>query len=124
MKDSQIAHLKGWGPIYAVLAVIGGGGGAAAITDSIPVTNGQFLAWTTEHAAAGHPQSNEAIKVISEGLAAIRTEQTRQQLATAYADKCMASDDALDYIEREITRLEAIYFELTTREYDPRPCPA
>lgn len=124
MKQSQIEHLKGWGPIYAVLVVLGGGGGAAAITDSIPVTNGQFLAWTVEHLTAGHPQSIQAIKEISEGLAAIRTEQTRQQLAAAYADNCNASDDALAYIEREILRLEAIYFALTGREYEPPPCPS
>ena len=115
-------HLKGYGPIYALLVILGGGGGAAAITDNIPVTNGQFLAWTDVHSEGMHAQSTDAIDEINGALAAIQLEQTRAALKTAYADKCKAGGAALEYIDREIARLEALYKILTTLEYDPQPC--
>jgi len=115
-------HLKGYGPIYALLAILGGGGGAAAFTDNFPVTNGQFTAWTAEHSGGMHTQSTEAIDTINDTLVAIQLEQTRASLKTAYADKCRDTGAALEYINREIARLEALYKKLTTLEYDPQPC--
>lgn len=116
-------HLKGYGPIYALLVIVGGGGGAAAITNSIPVTTGQFLAWTQSHNSDMHPQAIEAIEQINGALEAIQLEQTRTSLKKAYADRCSAKGAVQnEYIDKEIERLEAIYFKLTTREYDPPPC--
>lgn len=122
MKQSQKDHVKAYGPFYAVLAVLGGGGGAAAITDNIPVTNGQFKIWSENHTAGVHTQSSEAIDEINLSLNAIMLESVRNQLKAAYADKCHASGAALAYIDREIERLEDVYFKLTKREYDPPPC--
>jgi len=116
-------HLKGYGPTYALLLVLGGSGGAAAITDNFPVTNGQFLAWTAEHSSGMHVQSTDAIKIINDALVAIQLEQTRASLKTAYADKCRTNGGAaLEYIDKEIARLEALYLKLTTVTYDPQPC--
>lgn len=116
-------HLKSYGPIYALLLVVGGGGGAAAITDNIPVTNGQFIAWTKSHNTDMHPQATEAIEKINGALEAIQLEQTRTSLKKAYADKCTAKGTIqVDYIDNEIDRLEGIYYALTGREYDPPPC--
>ncbi len=115
-------HLKGYGPIYALLVVLGGGGGAAAITDNIPVTNGQFIAWTDTHSSSMHTQSSEAIDDINGALVVIQLEQTRDSLKVAYADKCRARGAVLEYIDREIARLEVLYKKLTNLEYDPQPC--
>lgn len=115
-------HIKGYGPIYALLVVLGGGGGAAAITDNLPVTNGQFLEWTGEHASGMHTQSSSAIKEINGALVVIQLEQTRASLKVAYDDKCRARGAVLEYIDREIARLEVLYKKLTTLEYDPQPC--
>lgn len=122
MKQAQKDHVKVYGPFYAVLVAFAGGGGAAAITDNIPLTTGQFTTWTEEHTAGVHTQSSEAIDKINFSLNAIMLESVRNQLKTAYSDKCHASGATLAYIDREIERLEDAYFKLTKREYDPPPC--
>lgn len=111
-----------YGPLYAVMTVLLGGGGTAALTDNLPVTAGEFRIWTVAHITAQHPLTETAIDQIQGGLTAIQLEQTRESLKRAYSDKCVANGAALEYIDREIDRLETIYFTLTEREYDPPPC--
>ena len=122
MNQSQKQHVKTYGPFYAILAILTGGGGVAAITDNIPITTGQFRAWAETHTAGMHTQAAAAIDEINLSLNAIMLESVRNQLKTAYADKCHASGPALTYIDREIERLEDAFFKLTKREYDPPPC--
>lgn len=118
MNENYKAHLKQWSPAYIIGAIIAGGGGTAALTDNLPVTNKQFI----EHQGGMHTQSSVAIDKINISLDAIQLEQTTNNLRNAYTDKCRASGAALEYIDKEIDRLEAIYFRLTKREYGPPPC--
>lgn len=118
MKENQKAHLTKWSPAYIIAAVLTGGGGTAALTDNLPVTHAQFV----EHENGMHQVAGNAIEEINEVLGGIRLEQTREQLKQAYSDKCRANGAALEYITKEIDRLEDIYHVLTERDYDPPPC--
>lgn len=123
LKDEHKDHLKGYGPMYSIILLVLGGGGVATLSDNIPVTTKQFVAWTAEHSDGIHTSAEEAIEELSESLKIIRLEQTRQQLKNAYEDKCLATDRAaIEYIDQEIRRLRSVYFKLTRREYDPPPC--
>lgn len=119
MKEHHKAHLTKWSPAYIISVILAGGGGTAALTDNLPVTQGQMVI----HESVPHQSATDAIVAINTSLKAIQLEQTREGLTAAHLDKCTANGDGLDYIEKEIDRLEAIYYKLTEREYDPRPCP-
>ena len=118
MKESQKAHLKTCSPAYILGAILSAGGGTAALTDNLPITHAQFV----EHENGIHKTAGDAIDQINAVLGGIRLEQTREQLKQAYSDKCRANGAALEYINKEIDRLEDIYHVLTERDYDPPPC--
>lgn len=111
-------HAKSWGPVYAILAVMGGGGGVAAFTDNLPVTRSELK----HHQSTTHTATTEELNAIHRQLDVVHLEQVRNQLRQAYSDKCIASGDALAYIEREMNRLRDTYHRITGREYSPPPC--
>lgn len=123
MKPEHIDHMKGWGPMYSLILVLAGGGGTAWLSDNIPVTNAQFLAWSDDHMAEPHQGVQDAIDVITDDLKELKIEGLRSQLRQAHNDSCTATGAALEYIDKEIERLEDLYNKLTGREYDPPPCP-
>lgn len=122
LSDSHKEHLKGYGPMYTLIVLLLGGGGVATLSDNIPVTQAQFKAWADDHTAHPHDGVDDTLNEVQEGLTQLKIESLRGQLRQAYTDACTASGAALAYIDKEIERLEALYFKLTKREYDPPPC--
>ena len=109
MIDNALVHAKAWGPMYAIIVLLGGGGGIAAFTDSLPVTQAQF----SEHEHTG----------LAERVDNIYKGQLRERLIRAYADRCnTTSPEALRYINSEINRLRAEYYKLTGLNFETPPC--
>lgn len=111
-------HLKENGIVYALIALLGGAGGIATFTDNLPVSRGEFDTHVEEYA-----QASQELEKIQGSLDGLVLAQLRAQLLQAYKDRCVAQGaEAIQYINREIERLQAEHVAIVSRRYEPPPC--